>query len=257
MTDDGAHGAFGRFRLDGKVAVVTGGSRGIGLALAGGFVEAGASVVLASRDRVRCEEAAHALGGDALGFACDVAAPDDVTALFERVAQVRGGTDIFVHCAGLAGGAFATNVTSGDLQQMLDVHYLGGVRAAQCAATQMRERGGGAVLLVTSLWGLVGRTATLAYGGAKAALAHAVKVLAIEWARDGIRVNGLAPGLVETDMTAGLSDRQRERMLARIPFGRAARPQEMVGPALLLCSDGGGYVTGQVLVVDGGEHAYG
>ncbi len=176
-----------QLRLDGKVAVVTGGSRGIGRAIALGLAQAGAHVAVASRDGGACAttagEIAH-LGVRGLGIACDVASADDVGRLFDEVAAKLGGVDVLVHCAGFANGAPAAEVTADEIRSMIDVHVLGGVLAAQRAAAQMRARGGGAILLVTSVWGLGGAAGTLAYGMAKAALAHAVKVLAIEWARD-------------------------------------------------------------------------
>jgi 3-oxoacyl-[acyl-carrier protein] reductase len=244
-----------KLRLDGRLAVVTGGSRGIGLAIARGFAEAGARVVIASRDGERCAQVAGTLPGDAVGVACDVASPEAVHALMDR-AELLGGTDVFVHCAGLAASAKALSTPREQLVQMLELHFLGGVQGAQRAAQQMlaHERGG-AVLLVSSVWGLGGNATTLAYGSAKAALAHAVKVMAIEWARHGVRVNGLAPGFVETEMTAHLEGPVRDKLLSRVPFRRMAEPHEMAGPALFLCSEAASYVTGQTLVVDGGERA--
>jgi 3-oxoacyl-[acyl-carrier protein] reductase len=108
---------------------------------------------------------------------------------------------------------------------------------------------------VTSVWGLGGASGTLAYGVAKAGLAHAVKVLALEWTAKKVRVNGLAPGLVTTDMTAELPERAKDKLVSRIPMRRPATPEEMAGPALFLVSDAASYVTGQVLVADGGERA--
>lgn len=238
--------------LDGKRAVVTGGSRGIGRAIAGALAEAGAHVVVSSRDAAACAAAAGPLGGE--GFPCDVADLGQVDALFDRVDEL-GGCDVFVSAAGLASSAPAAEVSATELRRMMDVHFVGATHGAQRAAAQMRARGGGAILLVTSVWGLGGQPATLAYGAAKAALAHAVKVLAIEWARDGIRVNGLAPGFVDTDMTADLPPTLRQKLLSRVPLRRAARPEEMAGPALFLCSEAASYVTGHVLVADGGERA--
>lgn len=243
----GSHG-----RLDDKLAVVTGASRGIGLAIARGLADRGARVIVSSRDPESCARAATDLGG--VGVTCDVADDAQVRALFDAVAQ-HGGADVFVSCAGLGGGRLAAKTDRAELQTMLDVHYLGAMTGARLAAEQMRAKGGGAMLFVTSIWGLGGASGTLAYGAAKAALAHSVKVLALEWARDGIRVNGLAPGYVATDMTADLPDAARDKMLSRIPLRRAARPEEMAGPACFLCSDDASYVTGHVLVADGGERA--
>jgi NAD(P)-dependent dehydrogenase (short-subunit alcohol dehydrogenase family) len=247
-----SHGATPHGRLDGKLAVVTGASRGIGFAIARGLAERGARVIVSSRDPESCARAANELGG--LGVACDVADDAQVHALFDAVGS-HGGADVFVSCAGLGGGRLAAKTDRVELQTMLDVHFLGAMTAARLAAEQMRARGGGAMLFVTSIWGLGGASGTLAYGAAKAALAHSVKVLALEWARDGIRVNGLAPGYVATDMTADLTDAARDKMLSRIPLRRAARPEEMAGPACFLCSDDASYVTGHVLVADGGERA--
>ncbi len=247
-----------RFRLDGKVAVVTGGSRGIGRAIALGLADAGAHVVVASRNGTTCVEVAGEIahrGVRGIGIACDVLEEASIVHLFDEVAAELGGTDIFVHAAGVAGSKLAADTSRAELSSMLDIHLLGGVTGAQRAAMQMEARGGGAILFVTSIWGLDGATGTLAYGVAKAGLAHAVKVLAIEWARKKIRVNAIAPGLVDTDMTAALSDNARDKLVASIPLRRPAAPEEMAGPALLLVTDAGSYITGEILVVDGGERA--
>ena len=244
---------LGRFRLEDRVAVVTGASRGIGEGVARAFAAVGARVVVASRSAERCEAVAGELPG-AVAVPTDVTSEPSLDALFARTQQL-GGADVFVHCAGVAGAAPALDATQEQLRAMLDVHYLAGVAGAQRAARQMRAKERGAILLVTSIWGLGASPATLAYGAAKAALAHAVKVLALEWARYGVRVNGLAPGSVETDMTEGIDARVRERLTARVPLRRFATVDEMVGPALFLCSDAASYVSGHVLVADGGERA--
>jgi 3-oxoacyl-[acyl-carrier protein] reductase len=251
-------GIQSRFRLDDKVAVVTGGSRGIGRAIALALADAGAHVVIASRNGTACVEVAGEIahrGVRGLGLSCDVTEEDSIVHLFDQIAAELGGTDLFVHAAGIASGGLASDTTRGEIETMLDIHLLGGITASQRAGMQMEARGGGAMVLVTSIWGLGAATGTLAYGVAKAGLAHAVKVLALEWARKKIRVNGLAPGLVDTDMTADLSETARNKMVARIPLGRPAQPEELAGPALFLLSDAASYVTGEVLVVDGGERS--
>lgn len=248
-----------RFRLDGKNAVVTGGSRGIGRAIALGLAEQGANVVVASRDMGKCVEVAGEiahLGVRGIGVCCDASKEADIASLFERTAADLGGCDVLVHCAGMAGsGKPSLDLPRADVQRALDVHLLGGITAAQQAAEQMGQRGGGAIVLVTSVWGLGGASRTLDYGVAKAGLAHAVKVLAIEWASKRIRVNGLAPGFVETEMTAVLPDAARDRLVGRAPLRRAASPDEMAAPAVFLCSDAASYVTGHVLLADGGDRA--
>lgn len=253
-----APGVQERFRLDRKVAVVTGGSRGIGRAAVHALAEAGAVVVIASRDEARCMAAAKEIereGREAYAVPCDVAREDDLVRLFDRVKSMCGGTDVLVHAAGLSSVALAEKTARAELERMMQVHYLSGVRASQLAAAHMRERGGGSIVLTSSVWALGAATASLAYGSAKAALAHAAKVLALEWARHHIRVNAVAPGLVETDMTSELDDRARAKLLDRIPMRRMGTPEELAGPIVFLASPAASYLTGHVLVVDGGERA--
>ena len=194
-------------------------------------------------------------GARVIGVGGDVMNRGSVDALFARVADELGGCDVFVHCAGLSSVGLAKDVDEDSLRQMLDVHYIGGVHACQRAREQMAGRGGGAILLVSSIWALGGQPASLAYGAAKAALAQAVKVMAVEWARYGVRVNGLAPGFVDTDMTSEMDEETKGRLVKRIPMRRSATPDEMAGPALFLCGPMGSYVTGHMLVADGGERA--
>jgi NAD(P)-dependent dehydrogenase (short-subunit alcohol dehydrogenase family) len=245
-------------RLEGKVAVVTGGSSGIGRAVALACADEGADVVVAARRAERCAEVAAeaaARGVRAVGVECDVTSDDHLDRLFARVAAELGGADVFVHAAGVSSPRAASEVGRGDLSRMMAIHLEGAVAGAQRASAQMEARGGGAVLFVTSVFGLGGEANTLAYGAAKAALAHAVKVLAIEWARRDVRVNGIAPGLVDTDMTADLPAGVRDKLLRRIPMRRAAAPEEIAAAAVFLCSPAASYVTGHTLVVDGGERA--
>ncbi|MFT5358024.1 MAG: 2-deoxy-D-gluconate 3-dehydrogenase [Polyangiales bacterium] len=241
------------FSLQGQRALVTGGSRGIGGAIADGLAAAGAEMNIVARSSGPCEAKAKALGGRA--FPCDVTQHD----AFKLAMDAAGGDpglDIFVACAGASHSGSASSLAMSDLQRMFEIHVKAAIYGAQLAAEQMRKAGkGGSILLVTSVWGLGGQPGTLAYGTAKAALAHAVRVLAIEWARDNIRVNGLAPGFVDTDMTADVGDVVRGKLLARVPMRRAAKPEEMAGPALFLCSPAASYVTGQILAADGGERA--
>lgn len=245
-------------RLDGRVAIVTGGSRGIGRAIAMGMAAEGARVVISSRSRAACTETVEAIveaGGQADAAPADVTDREALNSVFADAEATAGGVDIFVHCAGLSSVGLAKAVEAEELQRMLDVHFLAGVNGCQRARESMAGRGGGSIVLVSSVWGLGGHPASLAYGAAKSALAHSVKVLAIEWARYGIRVNGIAPGFVDTDMTSEMDDTTRDRLLKRVPLRRSATPEEMAGPAVFLASDMSSYMTGQMLVVDGGERA--
>ena len=243
---------FSSFRLHGKRALVTGGSRGIGGAIASALADAGADVTVVARSVEACEAKAKELGGH--GRAADVCDEAAMTRILDEI-EAAGGVDILVCAAGGSHSALALATSDDDLRRMFDQHLHGALFLARRCATAMKERGGGSVLFVASVWGLGGQPGTLAYGTAKAALLHATKVMGIEWARHGVRVNAIAPGFVDTAMTEDLGDAIKDKLLSRVPMRRAARPDEMAGPALLLCSDAGSYITGQVIVVDGGERA--
>lgn len=239
------------FSLANKRALITGGSRGIGGAIASAFAQAGAEVVVNSRSATACEDKAKSIGGMALPF--DVLDRHAVDAAWEKLEP--HGVDILVTAAGLAHAAPAESTSFEDLTHMWQLHVAGAISLAQKSAKGMAQRGGGSILFVSSIWGLGAQRGSLAYGSAKAALIHAAKVMAIEWAPTNVRVNALAPGFVDTKMTSGLGENIREKFVKRIPLGRIASPEEMVGPALLACSEAGSYMTGEVLVVDGGGRA--
>lgn len=249
-----------RFDLTGVRAVVTGGSRGIGRACAVAFAEHGADVCVASRDLARCEEVAadiRALGRRAMAVACDVSKSADIEALFARVGSEWGGCNHLFAAAGQAGVQPSASLERKDLQYMLDLHTLGAFESAKLAAAQMDGRGGGSITFVTSIWGLGAQAMAVPYGAAKAAVAHIARILAVEWAPRGIRVNAIAPGLIETDMTAAvLGDPSiGERLIRTVPQRRAGKPEEVAGAAVFLASPAASYTTGHVLVVDGGTRA--
>lgn len=241
------------FSLEGKRALVTGGTRGIGLAIAEAFCRSGASTTISSRSASSCEQAQTHLEAQGLSVKavpCDVANESAVETLFANLDSL----DVLVHCAGVASAEFAAQSSRNERTKLMDVHYHGGVACASHAHARMKGHGG-SIILVGSVWGLGGASGTLAYGSAKAALLHAVKVMAIEWARDEIRVNALVPGYVDTDMTQDVPESAKQKMVSRIPLRRPARPEELAGPAVFLASDAASYVTGHALVVDGGERA--
>lgn len=245
------------FRVDGEVALVTGGSRGIGRAIALALARSGADVAVVSRDAARCEQVAseaRAAGRKAVGYGLDLSVEASVVEAFERCDRDLGPTTIVVHCAGVGWGGPAIDMPRAAMQSMIDLHLLAGMTAAQQGAKRMAPRGGGAVLFVTSIWGLGGQRMMAAYGAAKGGVVNLTRTLAVEWARQGIRVNALAPGLIETDMTAPLLEDAgtRATMVRSVPMGRVGTPDEMAGPALFLCSRAASYVTGHILVADGG-----
>ena len=244
--------------LTGKKSIVTGGSRGIGRAIARGLAEAGADVVVSSRDAAACARAADEIGAGTgrrvVGIACDVSREDAVARLFDEIDALGvGPLDVAVTCAGVAELTPSIDLERAQFQRMLDVHLLGSFDVARRAARHMSGRGG-AILLCSSIWGLGAQRMAAAYGAAKAGLCSLARTLAVEWAPLGIRVNALAPGLVDTDMTAPLLENAaiRDKMIKSVPLRRVSTPEEMVGAAVFLCSPAASYVTGHVLVVDGG-----
>jgi dehydrogenase/reductase SDR family protein 4 len=245
--------------LKGKVAVITGSTRGIGRAIAESYARAGARVVISSRKPEACEAAASEIreaGGEAMAVAAHVGRKPELEALVARVRQAWGGIDILVCNA-------ATNPTYGPLHTIGDeawekvlttnltsVFWLTGM-----VIPGMAERGGGSVILISSIAGLRGSTVIGAYGVSKAAEAQLARNLAVEWGPQGVRVNAIAPGLVRTDFARALwEDPQRlERAENRTPLRRIGEPEDIAGVALFLASDLSRYVTGQTIVADGGE----
>ena len=241
--------------LTGRVAIVTGGTRGIGRAIAEGLVAAGAKVTVASRKADACQETEKALiamGGDALGIAGHMGEIDDVNAIVDRTVERFGQLDIVVNNA-----ANALTLPFGELTQeawskSLDTNLRGPVFLVERALPHLKASPNAAVLNVISVGAFMFSAGTAMYAAAKAGLMAMTRSMAASFAADGIRVNALAPGTVDTDMVRNNTPEAIERMHKAALLGRAAHPDEMVGPALLLLSDAGSFVTGQVLIADGG-----
>ena len=248
--------AFGA--LAGKNALVTGASRGIGRAVAGGFAEAGARVALVARSA----DALAALsadiedgGGRALPLTCDVTDPVAVRSMIDAAIAELGSLDVVVNNAG--GTAFM--VPFADLrfagwEKVMRLNVDSMVHVIQAVAPHLLERRTGSVINVASVAGLGGTPGLTPYGASKAAVISLTRSLAMEWGRGGVRVNALCPGWTATDLNRNLWEDERvsASMMADVPLGRWAQPGEMVGAAVFLASDASSYVTGQTLVVDGG-----
>lgn len=243
------------FDLSGRVAIVTGGTRGIGRSIAEGFAAAGADVVVASRKADACAEAQAALeamGGNALGVATHLGEPDDLHALVDATVERFGGVDIVVNNAATALAQMIEDITPEAWQKVFDVNLRGPVLLVQAALPHLRASGHASVINVVSVGAFLFSTYTSMYASAKAGLLQYTRSMAAEFAPDSIRVNALAPGTVDTDMVRANPPEAQERMANAALLRRAAHPDELAGPALLLASDAGSFITGQCLVVDGG-----
>ncbi|MFW7340188.1 glucose 1-dehydrogenase [Pollutimonas sp. H1-120] len=246
------------FSLDGKLALITGASSGIGRYLAGVLGRAGASVVLAARRKaVVAEEAARLReqGGQAVGIAMNVAETESIDTAFDEIHKLFGRRpDILVNCAGVALLKPFLEQTPEELDVVIGTNLRGAFLVAQRAARAMAEQGGGAIINVASTAGLRPGGMLSSYGATKAGLIHLSKVMAYELARNNIRVNALCPGNIETEMHREFEDAGfAQALVKRIPQRRFGQCKDLAGATLLLASDAGAYMTGTVLTVDGGQ----
>ncbi len=247
-----------RFSLEGKTAVVTGGSQGIGRAIALAFAEAGANVVPVARNPEKVAATAaeiEALGRRSLRCPTDVSKEAEVKALAKKVLVELGGADILVNAAGITmENRKFLDLTEEDWDRIFATNMKGTFFCTRELGRAMVERKAGAILNFSSILATLGVATTLPYSATKGGVEAMTRTLAIEWARKGVRVNCLVPGFLETDMTAELRGKPEESawLKRQIPMGRFGTAEEMVGMALVLCSDAGSYITGTVVYADGG-----
>ena len=238
--------------LGGRVAFVTGGTRGIGLAIAKALMAAGARVAVAGRDLDRARAAAAELGGGALGVSCDVAQAEQVDAALAAAEAGLGPVDILVNNAGLTRDNILVRLSDDDWNAVLDANLKGAFNTTRAAIRGMMKRRSGRIINISSIVGLTGNKGQANYAASKAGLIGFTKSIAKEYASRNILANCIAPGFIDTDMTTALPDAARAALLEQIALGRLGRPEDVAGAVLFLASDLASYVTGQVLVIDGG-----
>ena len=240
--------------LTGRTALVTGASSGLGAHFARVLHEAGATVVLAARRRDRLDAAVTAFGERAHAIAMDVADEDSILAAFERIEASVGICDIIVNNAGISGEAFALKMSTSQWDRVVDVNLRAPFVVAREGAKRLAAaKRPGSIINIASVLGLRGSPQVAAYMASKAGLIHLTHALAVEFARYGIRVNAIAPGYFKTEISSDFLESEHGRTLvARIPQRAIGEMEHLSGPLLLLAGDAGAYMTGSVVVVDGG-----
>jgi NAD(P)-dependent dehydrogenase (short-subunit alcohol dehydrogenase family) len=246
-----------KFSLRGKVAIVTGGNRGIGKSIALGFAEAGALVAVVARDEKKNDDTLaelRGIGARAIALTTNVAERSDLEVMLAAVTDELGPVDVLVNNAGIGFHADALTLNDVDWRRIFSTNLDAVWMASQIVGRQMVERKAGSIINIGSISGFIINRPQWhsAYGISKAAVHHLTKSLAAEWARKGVRVNAIAPGYVKTEIASTEYDDYRYYWCDEVPMQRYATPDEIAPVALLLASDAGSFITGSVFVVDGG-----
>ncbi|MGB9737501.1 3-oxoacyl-[acyl-carrier-protein] reductase [Chloroflexus sp.] len=242
--------------LNGRVAIVTGGSRGIGRAIAERLAASGAAVVVNYRGNAAAAEetvtAIHAAGGRAVAVQGDVGQPADVEQIVKTTLEQFGRIDILVNNAGITRDTLILRMKESDFDEVIATNLRGVFLCTRAVLRPMTKQRFGRIINITSVIGLIGNAGQANYAAAKAGIIGFTKSTAREMASRGITVNAIAPGFIETEMTATLSEETRKAILATIPLGRFGQPAEVAGLVCFLASDAGAYISGQTLTIDGG-----
>ncbi|HSL70519.1 MAG TPA: 3-oxoacyl-[acyl-carrier-protein] reductase [Longimicrobiales bacterium] len=243
----------GTAELNGKVALVTGGSRGIGKAIAETLATAGARVAVIARDAQRAQEVAGSLTGSGhAGFACDISDEQAVDSLIKNVEEQLGPIDILVNNAGVTEDNLLVRLSSAAWDRVLDTNLKGAFFTIRTVARGMMRRRAGRIINLTSVVGLTGNKGQANYAASKAGLIGLTKAVAKELASRSVLCNAVAPGFIETEMTATLSEAARTALQEQIALGRLGQPADVAAVVRFLAGPGASYITGQVIVVDGG-----
>lgn len=244
-------------RLSGKVAIITGGGSGIGKAIAQAFVREGAKVVIAGRDSKKLDAAAREIGSECLAVSADVSKGDDVQKLADAALGKFQRINVLVNNAAVLLPGTAESLSEEDFDQTFAVNVRGLWLLSRAVLPHMRASGGGSIVNIASVLSLVGARNRVAYAASKGAVMAMTKAMALDHAGENIRVNCIAPGIVETEMVAKFStdENARKHRVAMHPMGRFGRPEEIASAAVFLASDESGWTTGSLITVDGGYSA--
>ena len=255
-------GGHNRFDLSGKTAIVTGGGRGLGLALGEALAESGCDLVLCSRKEANCEDAARKLlqlGVRAVGKKCNITEPSDITELRDFTLKEFGKIDILINNSGAAWGAPAEDYPLEGWQKVIDVNVTGTFLCSQIIGKSMISEGKGKIINVSSIFGTVGAPSNvmdaIAYNTSKGAVEAFSKDLAVKWAKYNICVNTIAPSFIETDLTRETMKKGGRHILDLVPMGRFGVTEDLKGAAIFLSSAASDYITGTTIYVDGGYRA--
>jgi len=238
--------------LTGKTAFITGSTRGIGQGIARLLYRAGAKVAVVGRDPAAAQAVARELGERALGVGCDIRRGPEVEAAIATAEQALGPVNILVNNAGITRDNLLLRMSEAEWDEVMEANLKGAFHATKAVLKGMMKRRGGRIINVTSIIGLTGNKGQANYAASKAGLIGFTKSVAKEYGSRGILINAVAPGFIETGMTAALPEEARTAMLGGIVLGRFGTPEDVAGAVLFLASELAGYITGQVLVVDGG-----